>query len=55
MKKPLPPTETRVSPKPKPERTAVKVPELAENMEHTLRRLMRDKNKERDRKNGLIR
>ncbi|MCV2874607.1 hypothetical protein OEZ71_20095 [Defluviimonas sp. WL0050] len=33
----------------------VKVPEMAENMEHTLRRLIREKNKERDRKAGLFR
>ncbi|WP_347312030.1 hypothetical protein [Defluviimonas sp. SAOS-178_SWC] len=33
----------------------VKVPEWAENFEHTLRRLVREKDKERDKKAGLYR
>ena len=55
MKKPTPSKEKSESREQIPEKTAEKVPEWAENMEHTLRRLTRAKQKERSKKPGLYR
>ncbi|MCU9848943.1 hypothetical protein OEZ60_13105 [Defluviimonas sp. WL0024] len=55
MRKPTPSNDTPEPEEHKPKAEADKVPEWAENMEHTLWRLARAKDKERAKKPGLYR
>ena len=55
MKKPTQSDEDRGPTETKKERPDAKVPEWAEDMEHTLRRLVREREKERSKNPGLYR